>query len=207
MGQPSPTAVTVSVKDASCRRIKSTDPTDLSVRELDPASNRKSTTKSRLCKLSDFNAVIIKSKVSILTKGIDDFKSFHLNKISFCSEPVMDDDDVDEKGTNGGSHGNDSHGFKKKRRSVNEKFLEDNSEYYGFQVLTSKLRSSGEAPCCSSSSSSASNSFQNSSSVWEFLHDDKVGKSVTQAFAPSPTPSDCRRTFNSVIVYVLLSIA
>lgn len=118
----------------------------------------------------------------------------------------MDDDDMDEKGTNGGSHGNDSHGLKKKRRSVNEKFLEDNSEYYGFQVLTSKLRSSGEAPCCSSSSSSsASNSFQNSSSVWEFLHDDKVGKSVTQAFAPSPTPSDCRRTFNSVvIVYVLL---
>ena len=111
----------------------------------------------------------------------------------------MDDDDADEKGTNG----NDIHGLKKKRRSVNEKFLEDNSEYYGFQVLTSKLRSSGEAPCCSSSSSSASNSFQNSSSVWEFLHDDKVGKSVTQAFAPSPTPSDCRRTFNSIIIYVL----
>jgi hypothetical protein len=111
----------------------------------------------------------------------------------------MDDDDMDEKGTNG----NDGHGLKKKRRSVNEKFLEDNSEYYGFQVLTSKLRSSGEAPCCSSSSSSsASNSFQNSSSVWEFLHDDKVGLSVTQIFAPSPTPSDCRRTFNFILVIV-----
>ena len=31
---------------------------------------------------------------------------------------------------------------KKKRKSSAEKFLEDNSEYYGFQVLPSKLRSS-----------------------------------------------------------------
>lgn len=36
---------------------------------------------------------------------------------------------------------NDS-AVKKKRKSSAEKFLEDNSEYYGFQVLPSKLRSS-----------------------------------------------------------------
>ena len=38
---------------------------------------------------------------------------------------------------------------------MNEKFLEDNTEYYGFQVLSTKLRSSGEA------STSTSSSFQN----------------------------------------------
>jgi hypothetical protein len=79
-----------------------------------------------------------------------------------------DHDFADEKGENGESGCVSL--FKKKRRSVNEKFLEDNSEYYGFQVLTSKLRSSGEA--CSSSS--CCSSFLNSSPIWDLLHDDKV---------------------------------
>lgn len=49
-----------------------------------------------------------------------------------------DDDDplADPEVGNGGPPA------KKKRKSSAEKFLEDNSEYYGFQVLPSKLRSS-----------------------------------------------------------------
>ena len=87
----------------------------------------------------------------------------------FSSDPILiDDHDIgsDDRNPNGEM-------VKKKRRSVNEKFLEDNSEYYGFQVLSSKLRSSGEVLANHSSSSS---SFQK---VLALLHDrdqeEKVG--------------------------------
>ena len=93
-------------------------------------------------------------------------------------DPLTDEFDLlDEKLTNGDS--NCAYN-KKKRRSVHEKFLEDNSEYYGFQVLTSKLRSSGEPISTSNSSSSSSSVFPNndssSVSIWrQFLHEAKVG--------------------------------
>ena len=44
--------------------------------------------------------------------------------------------------TNGQCTGPSTIALKKKRKSSAEKFLEDQSEYYGFQVLPSKLRSS-----------------------------------------------------------------
>jgi hypothetical protein len=56
--------------------------------------------------------------------------------------------------------------LKKKRKSSAEKFLEDNSDYYGFQVLPSKLRSSSSslevsdpALACSSATSFVSDPF------------------------------------------------
>lgn len=52
---------------------------------------------------------------------------------------------------------------KKKRKSSAEKFLEDNSEYYGFQVLPSKLRSSSV-----DSSTTTTTSFPNP--FLDFLH-------------------------------------
>ena len=75
----------------------------------------------------------------------------------------IDDHDIgsDDKNPSAGEM------VKKKRRSVNEKFLEDNSEYYGFQVLSSKLRSSGEV-LADNRSSSSSSSFQK---VLALLHD------------------------------------
>ena len=58
-----------------------------------------------------------------------------------------------------------STGSKKKRKSSAEKFLEDNTEYYGFQVLPSKLRSSS---CSSTSIPSSNDSFPNP--FLEYLH-------------------------------------
>ncbi len=46
---------------------------------------------------------------------------------------------------------------KKKRKSSDEKFLEDNSQYYGIEVLKAKLRSSSEVG--GSSAGSFHNSF------------------------------------------------
>ncbi len=68
-------------------------------------------------------------------------------------------DNVDEKKSNGYV---DALNGKKKRKSANERFLEDNSEYYKFQVFSSKLRST----------SSSSSYFHNS--VLELLQTGKV---------------------------------
>jgi hypothetical protein len=76
---------------------------------------------------------------------------------------IDDPDGFEDKNPNGEL-------VKKKRRSFNEKFLDDNSEYYGFQVLSSKLRSSGDVLA------NPSSSFQK---VLGLLHDpdqeEKVG--------------------------------
>ena len=53
-------------------------------------------------------------------------------------------DPLDTTMTNGQCTGPSTIALKKKRKSSAEKFLEDQSEYYGFQVLPSKLRSSVE---------------------------------------------------------------
>lgn len=53
-----------------------------------------------------------------------------------------ENDDDDETPNNLSPADSEVNITKKKRKSSAEKFLEDNSEYYGFQVLPSKLRSS-----------------------------------------------------------------
>jgi len=83
-------------------------------------------------------------------------------------------DGMDDRNSNG-----EAGPVKKKRKSFNEKFLEDNSEYYGFQVLPSKLRSSEAEP-----SSTTTPIFQN----WDFLHTGKVARARARqikTFAPS----------------------
>jgi len=70
-------------------------------------------------------------------------------------------DSVDDKNSNGYLDGLNG---KKKRKSANERFLEDNSEYYKFQVFSSKLRST--------TSTSSSSYFHNS--VLELLQTGKV---------------------------------
>ncbi len=64
---------------------------------------------------------------------------------------------------------------KKKRKSSAEKFLEDNSEYYGFQVLPSKLRSSSVGDAATASITSTTNSTTTATSSFpnpflDFLH-------------------------------------
>lgn len=69
-------------------------------------------------------------------------------------------DNVDDKNSNGYI---DAMNGKKKRKSANERFLEDNSDYYKFQVFSSKLRST---------TSTSSSYFHNS--VLELLQTGKV---------------------------------
>jgi hypothetical protein len=127
-----------------------------------------------------------------------------------CSDRVMSDgpDFGDDKNSNG-----ESGAARKKRRSVNEKFLEDNSEYYGFQVLSSKLRSSGET--AGHSPPSSVNSFHK---VLDLLHDreEKVGagfgrrrrrsrgRRSTAAASSASTPPFKKRVKVPVLSHLLL---
>jgi hypothetical protein len=71
---------------------------------------------------------------------------FIINVFLFGSDPLrISDSEEDSKHHSGAdlSNGLSSAAFavRKKRKSSAEKFLEDNSDYYGIQVLPHKLRS------------------------------------------------------------------
>ena len=59
-------------------------------------------------------------------------------------DPIAINDDSNNPDTDPNASADVTNNKKKPRKSSAEKFLEDNSEYYGFQVLPSKLRSSVE---------------------------------------------------------------
>ena len=59
-------------------------------------------------------------------------------------DPIAVNDDSNNPDTDPNASADVTNNKKKPRKSSAEKFLEDNSEYYGFQVLPSKLRSSVE---------------------------------------------------------------
>ena len=59
-------------------------------------------------------------------------------------DPIAINDDSNNPDTDPNASADVTNNKKKPRKSSAEKFLEDNTEYYGFQVLPSKLRSSVE---------------------------------------------------------------
>ena len=59
-------------------------------------------------------------------------------------DPIAINDDSNNPDTDPNASADLTNNKKKPRKSSAEKFLEDNTEYYGFQVLPSKLRSSVE---------------------------------------------------------------
>ena len=59
-------------------------------------------------------------------------------------DPIAINDDSNNPDTDPNASAELTNNKKKPRKSSAEKFLEDNTEYYGFQVLPSKLRSSVE---------------------------------------------------------------
>ena len=59
-------------------------------------------------------------------------------------DPIAINDDSNNPDNDPNASADITNNKKKPRKSSAEKFLEDNSEYYGFQVLPSKLRSSVE---------------------------------------------------------------
>ena len=85
--------------------------------------------------------------------------------------------------TNGQCTGPSTIALKKKRKSSAEKFLEDQSEYYGFQVLPSKLRSSSVESNLSNSTflENSSNSFTTTATT------NDAGTNVVQAESDAAT--------------------
>jgi hypothetical protein len=93
-------------------------------------------------------------------------------------DPIAINDDSNNPDTDPNASADVTNNKKKPRKSSAEKFLEDNSEYYGFQVLPSKLRSSVENTTFETNSTTTS---PTTSTFLDCLHQLPLTKSQTKS--------------------------
>ena len=94
-------------------------------------------------------------------------------------DPIAINDDSNNPDTDPNASADITNNKKKPRKSSAEKFLEDNSEYYGFQVLPSKLRSSVENTTFETNSTTTTT--PTTSTFLDCLHQLPLTKSKTKS--------------------------
>ena len=94
-------------------------------------------------------------------------------------DPIAINDDSNNPDTDPNASADVTNNKKKPRKSSAEKFLEDNSEYYGFQVLPSKLRSSVENTTFETNSTTTTS--PTTSTFLDCLHHLPLTKSQTKS--------------------------